>query len=118
MIMLSCLKALLMRFIRRPVVSKKRSSMKVVVDVDYRDGDNYAVASAIAFSDWGDSSPLETVSIRISPIAPYEPGAFYKRELPCVLKVLTAISAKRAEAISEIVVDGYVWLGQNHPGLG
>lgn len=92
--------------------------MKVVVDVDYRDGDTYAVASAIVFSNWGDSSPLETVSIRISPVAPYEPGSFYKRELPCVLKVLTAISEKRKESISEIVVDGYVWLGQDHPGLG
>lgn len=101
-----------------PSHGRKTPKMKVVLDVDYRDGDAYAVASAIAFKDWSDSSPLETVSIKISPVAPYEPGSFYKRELPCLLKALTALSARRSEAISEIVVDSYVTLGPNHPGLG
>lgn len=101
-----------------PFRGRKTSKMKVVLDVDYREGDTYAVASAIAFNDWSDGSPLETISIKVSPVAPYEPGAFYKRELPCLLKVLTALSAKRPEAISEIVVDSYVTLEPGRPGLG
>lgn len=92
--------------------------MKVVVDVDYRDNDSYAVASAIAFRDWGDPKPLGVESVEIRPVAPYEPGAFYKRELPCLLKVLTKVSSNYPEAIDTVIVDGYVWLGPNHPGLG
>ncbi len=45
--------------------------------------------------------------------AEYEPGAFYRRELPCLLEVLA-----RGPCPNVIVVDGYVWLGDGKPGLG
>lgn len=92
--------------------------MKVVVDVDYRDSDSYAVASAVVFKDWTDGKPLGVESVEIRPVAPYEPGAFYKRELPCLLKLLTVVSARYPDPIDTVIVDGYVWLGPNHPGLG
>src|SRR5262249_19721463 len=46
-------------------------------------------------------------------VAPYQPGEFYRRELPCVLAVL-----ERGPAAEVIVVDGYVWLGPERAGLG
>lgn len=51
---------------------------------------------------------------RISPVAEYEPGAFYRRELPCLLAVL----ARLPFTPSLVIVDGYVWLGAQRPGLG
>ena len=46
-------------------------------------------------------------------VADYEPGAFYRRELPCLLGVLA-----RGPRADIVVVDGYVWLGGGAPGLG
>src|SRR5262249_645622 len=48
-------------------------------------------------------------------VAPYEPGKFYRRELPCLLAVLRKV----ADPIEAIVIDGYVWLAdEQSPGLG
>jgi deoxyribonuclease V len=47
-------------------------------------------------------------------VAPYEPGAFYKRELPCILALLERLKAQP----DIIIVDGYADLGVEHPGLG
>jgi deoxyribonuclease V len=47
-------------------------------------------------------------------VAPYQPGQFYRRELPCLLSVLATV----AEPLEAIVVDGYVWLSDDRPGLG
>ena len=45
----------------------------------------------------------------------YQPGEFYRRELPCIQAVLE----KLKQPPTCIVVDGYVWLDGNHrPGLG
>ncbi len=44
----------------------------------------------------------------------YEPGAFYKRELPLLLATIQGLAA-RPDAY---VIDGYVWLGPEKPGLG
>ncbi len=48
-------------------------------------------------------------------VAEYEPGQFYKRELPCVLALL-----QQLEQLPEfIVIDGYVYLdGNQRPGFG
>ena len=82
------------------------------VDVDYR-GEG-AVAAAIVFLDWTSPFELEEHLVTIDAVAPYRPGAFYERELPCILAVL-----KRSRGpIGVVVVDGYVWLGEQQPGLG
>lgn len=81
----------------------------VCVDVDYRE--DGARAALVAFDDWRDESPIaERVEV-IHDVAEYEPGQFYKRELPCLMRVLDGLSPRL------IVVDGYVWLGER-PGLG
>ena len=50
---------------------------------------------------------------RIANVAGYIPGSFYKRELPCILSLLSDIN----ETVDTIIVDGYVSLG-SRPGLG
>jgi deoxyribonuclease V len=81
------------------------------VDVDYR-GER-AVAAAVLFLDWTSPHALAEHVARIDGVAPYRPGAFYERELPCIRAVL----ARSTWPISTVVVDGYVWLG-DRPGLG
>lgn len=88
--------------------------MIAILDVDYRT-EGYAIAACVLVNDWTDAVPVEERKARISEVAPYEPGAFYKRELPCLLAVLEPVRDKLTLA----VVDGYVWLGdETKPGLG
>src|SRR5262249_54353360 len=73
-----------------------------------------AVAACVLFAGWADEAPaLERVH-RVAGVAPYQPGQFYKRELPCLLVVLGTIDAP----VGGGVIDGYVWLGEGRPGLG
>jgi deoxyribonuclease V len=82
------------------------------VDVDYR-GD-VAVAAAILFLDWGSEVPVAQHVVTVRGVAPYRPGAFFERELPCIQEVL----ARNHWPLAAIVVDGYAWLGDQQPGLG
>jgi deoxyribonuclease V len=87
--------------------------MLACVDVDYRaDG---AVAACALFADWADGVAAAEAVRRIADVEPYQPGAFYKRELPCLLAVLADV----AEPLEAVVVDGYVWTGDvGRMGLG
>lgn len=86
----------------------------LAVDVDYREDENKAVVAGVMFQDW-DSEECAVVTVVMDGIAPYEPGQFYKRELPCILELLKHVEAK----LGCIVVDGYVFLGEDqHDGLG
>ena len=60
--------------------------MLACVDVDYRDVG--AVAACVAFERWGSPEPAQIAIEEIEEVAPYVPGEFYRRELPCVLAVL------------------------------
>ena len=80
------------------------------VDVDYREG--YAVAACVTFAEWGAAAAAAERTVRVERVEPYEPGAFYKRELPCLLAVLEGVDA------GVVVVDGYVWLDAGKRGLG
>ena len=85
--------------------------MKVCLDVDYRaEG---AVAAAVTFEAWRDREARSEHVALIERVEDYEPGAFYRRELPCLLAVL----AKLPDEPEIVVVDGYAWLG-DRPGLG
>lgn len=87
--------------------------MIACLDVDYRD--DYAVAACVLFSAWTDKTPSREIAVTLNEVAAYEPGEFYRRELPC----LQAVLEKVTEPLTHIVVDGYVWLDdENHPGLG
>jgi deoxyribonuclease V len=74
------------------------------VDVFYDEAN--ARAACVLFHDWADSSPAREVVRTFSPIAPYEPGQFYRRELPPLLGILQALP----ECPDIVIVDGYVWL--------
>jgi deoxyribonuclease V len=49
-------------------------------------------------------------------LAPYHPGEFYRRELPCIAPLVKAALAARP--ISTVIVDGFVDLAEGRPGLG
>jgi deoxyribonuclease V len=86
-------------------------SLIVCLDVDYRDAG--AVAAGVWFRAWpAATAELETAAT-IAHVEPYVPGEFYKRELPCLMEVLS-----RGSAAQIVIVDGYVWLGAGRPGLG
>ena len=87
--------------------------MKICIDVDYRE--DHALAAGILIREWADDTPVREIIERIDNVKPYVPGEFYRRELPCLLAVL----ARAGEPIDLVVIDGYVWLGdETHPGLG
>lgn len=81
-------------------------------DVRYADNGS-AMAAAVVFKDFKDAAPVSCYRKKIDGVQPYVPGAFYKRELPCILSLLSDIR----EPIDTIIIDGYVFLG-DRPGLG
>lgn len=77
---------------------------------------NIAQAVGIAFLEWRDLHPKEVYKELIINIEAYEPGAFYKRELPCLLKIINKLSLSADDIL---IVDGYVFLDDDEkPGLG
>lgn len=70
----------------------------------------------LAFEQWTDKKPVEVYSQVLEGVAPYTPGEFYRRELPCILGLLRTIDLTGVEAI---IVDGFVVLDDSgKPGLG
>lgn len=85
----------------------------VAVDVHYLD-DASARAAVVAAHDQRFSVISYTHTAMVSVHAPYQPGAFYLRELPALRAVIPA-----SAGLSLIVVDGYVNLdAEGRPGLG
>lgn len=87
--------------------------MIAALDVHYDEASQTATAAAVVFEQWNDAVPTAEYKALCSVIQPYEPGNFFKRELPCLLAVLNIVK----EPMSLIVIDGYVSLGEK-PGLG
>ena len=73
------------------------------------------MAAGILFDDWTSDVTLKELTVRIDEVAPYEPGQFYKRELPCLI----ALIEKLGSLPSLFIVDSFVTLdANNRPGLG
>ncbi len=89
--------------------------MRIAVDVQY--SELAVVTAAVGFIDWSDpASTLECVfSAEVTP-KPYEPGAFYKRELPFLLAAVALV--EQHHPVEVVVIDGHVWLQEGRPGLG
>jgi deoxyribonuclease V len=88
--------------------------MIVAIDVHYKENTAKAVGALI--QNWGDAAAVQHVISYIGSVEEYEPGAFYKRELPCIMDVLNQIDLS---AVTYIVVDGFVVLDDmGKPGLG
>ncbi|GAB2190084.1 endonuclease V [Sessilibacter sp. MAH1] len=85
----------------------------LAVDVQY--DDNSAFVAGVLFDEWNSEEPKAEYISFLRKIEEYIPGDFYKRELPCILRLLD----EHRIAPSCIVVDGYVYLdGKQIPGLG
>jgi deoxyinosine 3'endonuclease (endonuclease V) len=77
---------------------------------------DYANTICIAFEDWDSEQETEIFREKTKITSEYESGAFYKRELPCILSLLKKINLKQDDLI---IVDGYVTLDNDGKiGLG
>lgn len=84
-----------------------------ILDVDYRG--NGAHAACVVAQSWSSETPSAAYATDIASVEEYEPGAFYRRELPCLLQVLSLLPSPP----NVVVIDGYVWLSDApKPGLG
>ena len=86
--------------------------MIAAFDVHYF-GDDCASAGAVLFHQYTDAVAAAEYVGLVRGVSQYVPGQFYRRELPCILKLLERFD----EPPDEMVVDGYVTLGDS-PGLG
>jgi deoxyribonuclease V len=83
------------------------------VDVGY--SASGAKAAGVEFNDWSAAEPIRAWTSETGEAQAYIPGEFYKRELPCVLRLLSDHKLQP----DCIVVDGFVYLdGSSKPGLG
>jgi deoxyribonuclease V len=87
--------------------------MILAVDVDYRGWSAFIVG--VAFENWQDACEKSIFGSRLDDIEDYIPGQFYRRELPCILKLI-----EEHQLVPDlIVIDGFVYLdGRSRPGLG
>lgn len=84
-----------------------------ILDVDYRNGG--ARAACLLADEWSVQVPASAYFSDIDSVEEYEPGAFFRRELPCLLQVLKLLPSPP----DIVVIDGYVWLSSSRrPGLG
>ena len=86
--------------------------MILAIDVHYKT--DYAKCVGVLFN-WTDETPQRIITEKVFDVAPYEPGQFYKRELPCILKVLEHCNLYELKAI---IVDGHVYTTPDTFGLG
>jgi deoxyribonuclease V len=87
--------------------------MIAILDVAYTP--DAAGVGCVLAEGWTAQAPAAEVARHVPGTpAQYEPGAFYKRELPLLLAVIQGLAVKPAA----YVIDGYVWLGPDKPGLG
>ncbi len=78
--------------------------MILAIDVHYRDDAAYCIG---VLFEWADMSPRQIIREVVSPVQPYIPGEFYRRELPCLLQI---ISHTDIRSIDAIIVDAHVYL--------
>ena len=87
--------------------------MIAAVDAQY-DGASAGVA-CVTFLEWSDPAPSGAFSLNVDEVEAYVSGAFWRRELPVLLRILETLP-RRPELV---VVDGYVWLdAAGRRGLG
>ncbi|MFM2267973.1 MAG: hypothetical protein RL757_1414 [Bacteroidota bacterium] len=88
--------------------------MIIAIDVHYREDEAKIVG--VFFENWTDENAAYVRETFKTDVAEYESGAFYKRELPCILQILNEIDLQNVEII---VIDGYVFLDDfQKAGLG
>ena len=87
--------------------------MIAAVDVHYAGDAGYA--ACLTFPRWTDAEPEAEYGALVRPVHDYEPGHFWRRELPCIVAVLALLP----RLPDVVIVDGYVWLdAASSKGLG
>lgn len=87
--------------------------MIAVLDAAYRA--DVSAAACVQARDWDAPEPAFETAVRGGAPAAYEPGEFYRRELPLLLAALKAAPGPP----DAILIDGYVWLDVGgRAGLG
>ncbi|MEZ6030706.1 MAG: endonuclease V [Hyphomonadaceae bacterium] len=87
--------------------------MLAIVDAAY--GEDASAAACVTAANWEAAKTIDEITIRSGPPASYEPGQFFRRELPLLLAVLDRLP-RRPDII---LIDGYVWLDMDgRKGLG
>jgi deoxyribonuclease V len=87
--------------------------MYLALDVHYHQ--QGATVAGIGFTTWTDTSAQQVLISTVSTVAEYVSGQFYRRELPCLLALLSEHQLRPAL----IVIDGFVDLDQSgKAGLG
>ena len=108
--------ASLLRSRRREGCYRNRA-MLVCLDVDYRPRD--VVAACVGFEGWASPDVSFELAARVGEApAAYVPGRFYLRELPHLLRILELARRERHVRPALVLIDGYVSLGPDRPGLG
>jgi len=77
----------------------------VILAVDVQYSDRTGSVAGVLFNNWTDSKPFKEYLSIIDDICEYESGQFYKRELPCILKLINEHSISP----TVLVIDGYVF---------
>jgi deoxyribonuclease V len=97
------------------VLSPGDASLRMIACVDVHYEGPGARAACVLLRGWGDGDAAAEIVVPVDRVEPYEPGRFYRRELPCLLAVLGRVT----EPVEVVIVDGYVWLQDGTtPGLG
>jgi deoxyribonuclease V len=74
-----------------------------------------ARAACVVIASWPAGEALELRSVDLPEVDPYQPGQFYRRELPALVRVLAEVRSP----LQAVVVDGHVILdARGRPGLG
>ena len=88
--------------------------MIVALDVCYNDLGG-ACVGLIAFKHWDAERVVTSNVTMLDSVSEYEPGVFYKRELPCLMAAI----GEYKEPITTVIVDAYVDLDEGgRAGLG
>jgi len=87
--------------------------MLLALDVHYREEEAKVVG--VLFH-WEDVVPQDVIIEYIDDVEEYIPGQFYKRELPCLMKIIEKLDIGQLEAI---IVDGHIYVDNDRNyGLG
>lgn len=95
--------------------------MIVALDVGYTEilGATTGTCGLVAFEQWTDLDPVAVLSVSTPNVAPYVPGRFFERELPCLIAGLDHYTAAVGQAPLVVVIDGHVRLdNRGTRGLG
>ena len=89
--------------------------MIAALDVYYRP-EGSAKAVCLLFETFEADRPEAVFEALLPEVADYQPGEFYRRELPCLIEVLRSVDLS---ALDCLLIDGYVFLDDaGKPGLG